>query len=117
VLVHTGWSELVADEPQRYLDEHMGLTKEAGEWLRARGIRTLGIDNSTVETTEGAYLSPVHMNFLRPRSLGLSGDDFIAIIENLVNLDRIPQHRFHFVGLPLPFEQGSGSPIRAMAVV
>jgi kynurenine formamidase len=117
VLVHTGWSELVTDEPQRYLDEHMGLTKEAGEWLRERGIRTLGIDNSTVETTEGAYLSPVHMNFLRPRSLGLSDDDFIAIIENLVNLDRIPQHRFHFVGLPLPFERGSGSPIRAMAVV
>jgi kynurenine formamidase len=117
VLVHTGWSDLVAEEPQRYLDEHMGLTKDAGEWLRDRQVRTVGIDNSTVETVDGARESPVHMNFLRPRSLGRSADDFIAIIENLVHIDRIPRHRFHFVGLPLPFEGGSGSPIRALAVV
>lgn len=115
-LVHTGWSEHVTDDPDAYLNDHMGLTKAAGEWLRDRGVRTVGIDNATVETVEGALQSPVHMNFLRPRSLGLADDDFIAIIENLVHIDRIPAHRFTFIGLPLPFRGGSGSPIRAIAV-
>jgi kynurenine formamidase len=95
----------------------MGLNQAAGEWLRHRGARTVGIDNTTVETVAGAYESPVHMNFLRPGALGLREDDFIAIIENLVHIDRIRSHRFHFVGLPLPFAGGSGSPIRAIAVI
>lgn len=117
VLIHTGWSNTVDADPKAYINQHMGLTKEAGEWLRGRGVRTVGIDCSTVETTEGASSSPVHTNFMKPTVLGLEPDDFIAIIENLVNIDQIPAHRFEFIGLPLPFEGGSGSPIRAMAVV
>jgi kynurenine formamidase len=117
VLIHTGWSELADTDPHAYLYDHMGLTKEGGEWLRARDVRTVGIDNSTVETVEGASESPVHMNFLKPASLGLPKDNFIAIIENLRNLAAVPAARFQFVGVPLPFEQGSGSPIRALAVI
>lgn len=117
VLLHTGWSRYFDSDPAKYLDEHMGLTKEGGEWLRARGVRTVGIDCSTVETTTGALTAPVHTNFLRPGSLGLPPDDFIAIIENMTNIDAIPVHRFDFVGLPLPLEGSSGSPIRALAIV
>ncbi|WP_234058011.1 cyclase family protein [Microbacterium sp. NFH-22A-Y] len=117
VLLHTGWSQFYDSDPAMYLDHHMGLTREAGEWLRARGARTVGIDCSTVETTTGALTSPVHMNYLRPESLGLAPDDFIAIIENMTNIDKIPAHRFEFVGLPLPLEGSSASPIRALAIV
>lgn len=116
VLIHTGWSRYYESDPQKYLDEHMGLTKEAGEWLRGRGARTVGIDCATVETTAGALSAPVHMNYLRPASLGLAPDDFIAIIENLTGIDRIPAHRFEFVGMPLPLEGSSASPIRAIAI-
>lgn len=116
VLLHTGSSADADRDPDRYLHEHMGLTRDAGEWLRERKVRTVGVDAVTVETVTGAYLSPVHMNFLRPRSLGLRPVDIIAIIENLTNIDQIPQHRFDFVGLPLPLQGGSGSPIRAIAV-
>lgn len=117
VLLHTGWSEVAETNQESYLYDHMGLTKEAGEWLRARGPRTVGIDNATVETVEGARESPVHMNFLKPASLGLPKEDYIVIIENLRNLAAIPTSRFEFIGVPLPFENGSGSPIRALAVV
>ncbi|MGK0715461.1 cyclase family protein [Leucobacter sp. W1153] len=116
VLLHTGWSRYATSDPETYLRDHMGLTKDAGEWLRAKGIRTLGVDCSTPETTDGAMSSPIHTNFLRPESLGLAPDDFIAIIENLVNVDQIPSHRFEFVGLPLPLEGSSASPIRALAL-
>lgn len=116
VLLHTGWSRFFTSAPQKYLNEHMGLTKAAGEWLRERGARTVGIDCSTVETVTGALHAPVHMNFLRPESLGLPADQFIAIIENMTNIDQIPAHRFEFVGLPLPLEGSSASPIRAIAI-
>jgi kynurenine formamidase len=42
--------------------------------------------------------------------------DFL-ILENLANLDRVPAGRFLFVGLPLRLVGGSGSPIRAAAVL
>lgn len=94
----------------------MGLTQDAAAWLRERGARTVGIDTCTPETTAGAQASPVHMNFLRPRSLG--GDDpVIAIVENLVGIDRIPRRRFRFCGVPLPFDGLTGSPVRAFATV
>ncbi|MCC4250180.1 MULTISPECIES: cyclase family protein [Microbacterium] len=117
VLLHTGWSRFITSDKERYLTEHPGLSKEAGEWLRAKGIRTLGIDTPTPETPEGGYSAPIHMNFLRPESLGLQPDDFVAIIENLVNIDRITTHRFQFIGMPLPLSGSSASPIRAIAVV
>ncbi len=116
VLVHTGWSRYSESDPEKYLTEHPGLNKEAGEWLRARGIRTLGVDLSTPESVAGALTAPIHTNFLRPESLGLDTSDFIGIIENLRGIDRIPAHRFEFVGVPLPLEGSSASPIRALAL-
>ena len=115
VLLNTGSGRLVADDPDAYLTDYVALDRDAGEWLRARGVRTVGIDAPTVDAVESVPTSPVHMNFLRPRSLGLLDHDFIAIIENLTNLDAVASTRFHFTGLPLPFEGGSGSPIRAIA--
>jgi kynurenine formamidase len=114
VLVWTGWSEVLPDVG-RYVDRHMGLTQDAAVWLRDRGILTLGIDTCTPETTAGVKTSPVHMNFLRPSSVG--ADQPVAIIENLVGIDRIPTKRFKFRGLPLPFAGLTGSPLRAVADV
>jgi kynurenine formamidase len=53
------------------------------------------------------------MNFLKPNSVG--ADEPVAIIENLVGIDRIPTKRFRFRGLPLPFAGLTGSPLRAVA--
>jgi kynurenine formamidase len=112
VLVWTSWSKVLPDV-ERYVYRHMGLTRDAAEWLRDRGIRTLGIDTCTPETVTGAKTSPVHMNFLKPNSVG--ADEPVAIIENLVGIDRIPTKRFRFRGLPLPFAGLTGSPLRAVA--
>lgn len=114
VLVWTGWSKVLPDV-DRYVHKHMGLTQDAAVWLRERGIRTLGIDTCTPETTTGAKTSPVHMNFLKPGSVG--ADQPVAIIENLVGIERVPTRRFQFRGLPLPFGGLTGSPIRAVAEV
>jgi kynurenine formamidase len=114
VLIFTGWSTV--NDPVKYSFEHMGLTTDAGEWLREKKVRTVGIDTCNVDAS-GELTLPVHMNFLRPRSLGLPKDDFIAIIENLVNIQNIPRSRFLFSGAPIPYLGGTGGQIRAMAII
>ena len=116
VLINTGSWKLVPDRAERYLTHYIGLDQSAGEWLRERQVRTVGIDAPSIDAVEYVPTSPVHMNFLRPRSLGRPDDDFIVLIENLTNLSEIATPRFTFIGLPLPFEGGSGSPIRAIAM-
>ncbi|BCJ85502.1 cyclase family protein [Effusibacillus dendaii] len=113
VLIHTGWSSVT--DPAEYSTHFMGLAKDAGEWLREKKVRTVGIDSCNLDAHDMAH--PVHMNFLRPRSLGLDNSDFIAIIENLVHIDQIPKARFLFSGAPIPYLGATGGQIRAMAII
>lgn len=115
VLVHTGWYTMEHD-PATWAFEHMGLSRDAGEWLREKQVKTVGLDTCNADSVAGKDM-PVHMNFLRPRSIGLGQDEFIAIIENLKGIDKIPRARFKFYGVPLPIEGATGSPIRALAIV
>lgn len=41
----------------------------------------------------------------------------IVNTENLRNLDQLVGKRFMFMGLPLLFDQGTGSPVRAVAIL
>lgn len=115
VLVHTGWLKPETEMPVRtYVQDAPSLSKAAGEWLRGRGIKALGVDLPTPDSNT-AHDLPIHMNFLRPRSLGLPDQDYILIYENLMNIGQIPSRRFNFAGLPIPFRGASGSPVRAVA--
>ena len=117
LLVHTGWANAAeARSHKNYIEDAPALSRAAGEWLRARGIKALGVDLATPDA-HGATDLPVHMNFLRPKSIGLPDDEYILIYENLVNIEKIPARRFLFVGLPLPFRGATGSPVRAIAYV
>jgi kynurenine formamidase len=40
----------------------------------------------------------------------------MVIVENLINLDKIPEGVFVFSALPLKIQNGDGSPIRAVAI-
>jgi kynurenine formamidase len=116
VLVHTGWLDGAGDRSVKsYVEDAPALSRAAGEWLRARGIKALGVDLPTPDP-HGASDLPIHMNFLRPRSIGLADQEYILIYENLTNIGRIPSRRFLFVGLPIPFRGASGSPVRAVAL-
>lgn len=114
VLIYTGWSTV--NDPKPYALQHMGISKDAGEWLRERKVKTVGIDTCNIDV-RGELTLPVHMNFLRPRSLGLPDHDFIAIIENLVNINKIPKSRFTFYGAPIPYVGKTGGQVRALAII
>jgi arylformamidase len=111
VLLHTGWSR-TREDPRRYFRDSMGLSEDAAIWLRERGALTVGVDAPSVDPG-GSAECPAHMNFFRPGP----GQPSICVIENLIRVEQIPRHRFHFVGAPLPLKGVSGSPIRALALV
>jgi kynurenine formamidase len=118
LLLWTGWSTVLPDKT-RYVMHHPGLTQEAAEWIRSRGVRTVGTDTTTPDTVANDLPAPVHANFLKPGSIRpvVNSPSIIAIIENLIHIDKIPSRRFRFWGLPLPFAGLTGSPLRAVAEV
>lgn len=85
-----------------------GLGLSGAKWLvEGKGVKALGTDTSILEKDNSDMGRPVHLYVLGKN---------IPIIENLVNLDRLGNARFFFIGLPLKLEGTTGSPVRAVAV-
>ena len=85
-----------------------GVDETGAAWLLERGVKAVGIDIAYFEGDLADLRRPVHMLVL---------GHGIPIVENLINLERIPAGRFTFVGLPLRIRGATGSPIRAVAVL
>jgi len=106
VLLHTGHYSRTHDTPNYVLD-YTGLTEEAAEWLAKKGVVNIGVDTASIDHTDD------------PEFVGhkICGKFKITNTENLVNLDKVMGKRFTYFGLPLKFRKGSGSPIRAIAIL
>ncbi|RST74128.1 cyclase family protein [Siminovitchia acidinfaciens] len=83
-----------------------GLTHDAAIWIIKNKFKMFATDLPTVDFQDMSR--PVHVNLLK---------NDILIIENLINLDKIKQSRFNFIGMPLRLREATGSPIRAIAFV
>lgn len=108
VFFHFGWDRFWNDASKhdRFLSDWPGLSKEASELLRARGVRVVGSDCLSIDHY-GSPDFPAHKILL--------GAD-ILVGENFANLGQLPPYCF-LTALPLPIEGGSGSPARAVALV
>ncbi len=90
-----------------YSTDNSGVNEAATAWLADQGIVHFGID-SMRPGPEGRINALVHKVCLE---LG------ITHMESLCNLEALlGQGPFTFIGLPLKFRGGTGSPIRAVAV-
>jgi kynurenine formamidase len=69
-------------------------------------ISAVGIDTLSIDLLSSASF-PAHKTLLAKD---------IYIIENLCNLDKIPE-RFKFIGLPLKVKGATASPIRAVGIL
>lgn len=105
VLLYTGWSRYWGK--QKYFRGYPVLTSEAALWLVDFHLKGVGMDTVSVDEPDAVNL-PVHNIFLEWGTV---------IIENLVNLDRLPQSDFIFCCFPLKVEKAEASPIRAAAIV
>lgn len=104
VLFHTGMSAYY-DEPV-YSQNVIGISPEVVSWLLEEGVVVYGLDASSPDADFKA--GPNHR---------MLGERPHHQIENLVNLEQIPSDRFTFLGFPLPLQDATASPIRALAVV
>lgn len=108
VLFNFGWPAHWAIRPQnrRYLEDWPGIGMDAAEYLIAKSVAALGVDTLSPDPPEALRTNPIHPRVLERQ---------ILIIENLCNLERLPDF-FLFIALPLKIRNGSGSPVRAVAV-
>jgi kynurenine formamidase len=108
VLIRYGWDERWATgrEGRRFLEDWPGLGGEAAEYLVRKGVSLVGCDTLAVDATVSTE-NPAHYVLL--------GSE-VYIVENLVNLGELPPFCL-FVALPLKIKGGSGSPVRAVALV
>lgn len=106
LLLHTGAFERLYGTPA-YTRDYPGLDETASAWLVKRGVKTFGVDSPSPDNPASREY-PCHMMCRRHG---------ITHYENLANLHRVLGERFTFVGFPLRVRGGTGSPVRAVAVL
>lgn len=106
VLLHTGHYARTHDTP-KYILNYTGLTEEATEWLAKKGVVNIGVDTPSID----------HFDDHEFVAHKICGKYKITNTENLTNLDKVAGKRFIYYGLPIKFRNGTGSPIRAIAIV
>ncbi|CEP68948.1 Putative cyclase [Moorella glycerini] len=91
----------------KWQTEYTGLSYEAAEWLAQKGVVNIGVDAPAID-------HPADLDF---SGHWVCGKYNMTNTENLCNLDKVVNRRFLFMGLPLRIRDGSGSPIRAVAIL
>jgi kynurenine formamidase len=90
-----------------WLTEYSGLSREAAEYIYGRGAINIGQDAPSHDCSlTSSY--PAHQVCREMQRLN---------IENLGDIQPVAGKRFRFIGFPLKIRNGSGSPIRAVAVL
>tara|TARA_B100000315_G_C14408798_1_gene509996 strand:+ start:211 stop:903 length:693 start_codon:yes stop_codon:yes gene_type:complete len=107
VFLYTGHHERTFGTPA-YLTDFPGLTRESAEWIGRKGIVSFGVE----AVSPGR---PGENNFEVHRVCAEMG---FTHMESLMNLEAlVGKGRFRFAGFPLKIRGGSGSPIRAVAIL
>lgn len=117
VLVHTGWGKFWPDKKKYLGDDKPGdvsnlhfpaYSKEAADFLvKERKIKGVGIDTASLDPgTSKDFIA--HQIFNGANVYGL---------ENVANLDQLPPAGAFLIALPMKIENGTGGPVRIIALV
>ena len=90
-------------DPEGWNKDFAALSVELVDFLRERGVITIGIDTPSVDLFESKDL-PAHKAILR---------NDMAILEGLVLKD-VPEGNYELIALPLPLVGFDASPVRAV---
>lgn len=105
VLLSTGWGRHWNQD--RYIRDYPVLSEAAARWLNRFALKGVGFDTLSPDPVDSTDF-PVHRCFLEQDRI---------IVENLANLESLPEQGFLFSCLPLKTPQADGSPVRAVAVL
>ncbi len=90
-----------------YMTDYPGLDREATEFIIDQGCVNFGVDSASPDMWyDKTY--PCH---------SVCAERGVTHIENLCNLDKVVGQRFTFIALPLKIRGGTGSPLRAVAIL
>lgn len=106
LLLRTGHYDATYPGPE-YSENYPGLNEAATRWLVERAVANFGVDQPSPDTPEDVSY-PCH-------TVCKAHD--LPHMENLRNIDRVVGEAFTFIGFPLAIRGGTGSPIRAVAMV
>lgn len=85
-----------------------GLDPEAARWLVAkRAVRAVGIDTASID--------PGTSTLFESHQVLASND--VPVFENVAALERLPARNFRIVALPMKIRDGSGAPVRIVALI
>ncbi len=91
---------------QEYFNGFPTLMADAARWLTGFSLKALAIDALSFDA-RGAEVFVIHMTMLGAG---------ILLIENLCCLEQLTTDKCFFVALPLKWQDGDGSPVRACAI-
>jgi kynurenine formamidase len=111
IIFFTGWQ--YKWNTKEYFNNCPTLTREAAIWLtkfklKGIGLDAFSLDSMIPETKVKSEKFPNHHILLEKE---------ILLIENLTNLDKLPESGFLFQCFPLNIENANGSPVRAIAMI
>jgi kynurenine formamidase len=116
VLIRTGWGKRWPDA-KSYLGTDKrgdtanlrfpGISEPAARRLAARRVKGVGIDAASIDYGSSK-------DFLAHRVLNGAG---IYALENIANLERLPETGATLIALPVKIAGGSGGPVRIIAIL
>ncbi len=116
VFMRSGWGEFWPDR-KKYLGDDKpgdasnlhfpGYSKAAAELLVNRKVKGVGIDTASVDPGNSKDFI-AHQVFYSANIYGL---------ENVANMDRLPEKGAWIIALPMKIEEGTGGPARIIAIV
>ena len=139
VIVNTGWHRYYGDN-RRYFVESPGTYKEAGEWLRDKGVKGFGIDCQALDHPLGTAIGvqpngplvPSVVDEYREHTGREVTDDFpywepchrallgngIVGFENVGgDIDAVTGKRVTFAAFPWRWVKGDGCIVRLVAII
>ena len=108
VLLCTGFHARNWGDRKQIVWGNPGLTVGATQWLFDRGSRMHGVEGPSTDKPSDNLFAQHRLC----RDLGISHFEWLVNLEALVG-----QEQFEFIGLPIKFKGGSGSPVRAVAII
>jgi len=117
VLLQTGWSKYWPDRKAYFgsesAEDASGLEfpsygEEAARILvKDRGVALLGVDTASIDFGRSR-------DFVVHRIAAAAN---VGGLENLTNLEQLPETGFHVIALPMKIRGGSGGPVRVVALL
>jgi kynurenine formamidase len=90
-----------------FINVYSGLDRSGAVWLAEKGVVNIGIDSLAIDHSDDTTFV----------GHAVCAEYQIVNTENLTNLDKLVGKRFEYFGLPLHFREGTGSPVRAVAIL